>query len=128
MMVYFTMDELCASETAKRLQIDNKPPREVVKNLERLVERVLDPARLWLGKPIIVTSGYRCEVLNNAVGGVANSHHCLGMAADIKAANVVTTRQLFNLIRDYLDYDQLIWEQGGRWIHVSYVNRRQVIT
>ena len=128
MMVYFTLEELCASETAKRLQIDNKPPREVVENLGRLVERVLDPARLWLGKPIIVTSGYRCEALNNAVGGVANSHHCRGMAADIKAADITTTRQLFNLIRDYLDYDQLIWEQGGRWIHVSYVNRRQVIT
>ena len=82
-MQYFTIQELTASATAERLAIDNTPPRAARKMLTILVEQLLDPIRRRYGAPIIVTSGYRCPALNTAVGGVANSHHIVGCAADI---------------------------------------------
>ena len=84
-MQYFTIQELSASATAERLAIDNTPPRAARKMLTILVEQLLDPIRRRYGAPIIVTSGYRCPALNTAVGGVANSHHIVGCAADIVA-------------------------------------------
>lgn len=85
-MSYFTVEELCYSATAKRLGIDNSPNKEVVENLNKLVENVLDPLREKYGKPIMVSSGYRCEKLNKAVGGAAKSQHLTGKAADICVA------------------------------------------
>ena len=75
---------MSASATAERLAIDNTPPRAARQMLTILVEQILDPIRCRYGAPIIVTSGYRCPALNTAVGGVANSHHIVGCAADIK--------------------------------------------
>ena len=83
-MKYFSIEELAKSATAERLAIDNTPPRAARKMLTILVEQLLDPIRRRYGAPIIVTSGYRCPALNTAVGGVANSHHIVGCAADIK--------------------------------------------
>ena len=80
---YFTIQELSKSATAERLAIDNTPPRAARQMLTILVEQLLDPIRRRYGAPIIVTSGYRCPALNTAVGGVANSHHIVGCAADI---------------------------------------------
>ena len=80
---YFTIQELSKSATAERLAIDNTPPRAAQRMLTILVEQLLDPIRRRYGAPIIVTSGYRCPALNTAVGGVANSHHIVGCAADI---------------------------------------------
>ena len=80
---YFNLSELSASATAERLAIDNTPPRAAQRMLTILVEQLLDPIRRRYGAPIIVTSGYRCPALNTAVGGVANSHHIVGCAADI---------------------------------------------
>ena len=85
--VYFTLEEFTYSITAQHLGIDNTPSGEAVKNLERLVSRVLDPLREAWGSPIIVTSGYRCEELNARVGGVKTSYHLRGMAADIRPKN-----------------------------------------
>ena len=82
-MKYFKFSELTASATAERLAIDNTPPHAARKMLTILVEQLLDPIRRRYGAPIIVTSGYRCPALNTAVGGVANSHHIVGCAADI---------------------------------------------
>ena len=82
-MKYFNFPELTASATAERLAIDNTPPRAAQQMLTVLVEQLLDPIRRRYGAPIIVTSGYRCPALNTAVGGVANSHHIVGCAADI---------------------------------------------
>ena len=84
-MKYFSIEELVKSTTAKRLAIDNTPPSAARKMLTILVEQLLDPIRRRYGAPIIVTSGYRCPALNTAVGGVANSHHIVGCAADIVA-------------------------------------------
>lgn len=130
-MKWFTIDELCRSDTARSRGIDNTPTEEVRKNLTALVGNVLDPLRDWYGKPIYVNSGYRCPALNKAVGGVANSQHLTGQAADIDVNDRAENRRLMKHIEDNLDFDQLIWENGGAWVHVSYradgKNRRQVL-
>ncbi len=130
-MKYFTIAELCASSTATAKGIDNTPTPGITQNLERLVANVLDPLREAWGKPIVVTSGYRCPELNKAVGGAKNSHHMQGMAADISTGNKVDNRRLFQKILDLgLPFTQLIDEKGFSWIHVSYDTsnlKRQVL-
>ena len=74
-MKYFTFNELTASNTAQRLNIDNTPNEAAINNLYQLVQQVLDPAREQLGLPISVNSGYRSAALNKEVGGVINSLH-----------------------------------------------------
>ena len=135
--MHFTIEELYASETAKRLGIDNKPSVQKMINLVYLAANVLEPLRVAMGEPVKINSGYRCEKLNKAVGGVYNSQHLKGQAADICIDGDMTKgRRWFNYIRDHLNFDQLIWEHdksGTYWIHVSFVypdfgkNRRQVI-
>lgn len=130
-MKYFTIAELCASSTATAKGIDNTPTPGITQNLERLVANVLDPLREAWGKPVVVTSGYRCPELNKAVGGAKNSHHMQGMAADISTGNKVDNRRLFQKILDLgLPFTQLIDEKGFSWIHVSYDTsnlKRQVL-
>lgn len=125
--LHFTIAELCRSNTAIKMGIDNTPTADVKMNLKRLIDNVLEPARELIDAPIFVNSGYRCPELNKIVGGVHNSQHCEGKAADITTRNPKLNKLLFSMIQDELDYDQLIWECGGLWIHVSYNNRKQVI-
>jgi len=150
-MQHFTIQELSASATAERLAIDNTPPRAAQRMLTILVEQLLDPIRRRYGAPIIVTSGYRCPALNTAVGGVANSHHIVGCAADIVAPLLSPqggknqtapflssplggseggcgdqTQYLFHLIvqmqrEGAIRFTQLIAEKDYRWLHISYV-------
>lgn len=129
-MKYFTIKELCKSSTAEQKKIDNTPNSEVVNNLEKLVEYILDPLREKYGKPIHVNGGYRCLALNKAVGGSKTSQHMLGLAADITAGSVAKNKILFNLIQELnLPFDQLIDEKNFRWIHVSYSakHRKQIL-
>ena len=150
-MKYFSIEELAKSASAERLAIDNTPPRAARKMLTILVEQLLDPIRRRYGAPIIVTSGYRCPALNTAVGGVANSHHIVGCAADIVGTEThpnppceggysgiaesisLPHREgrggsffLFHLIiqmqrEGAIQFTQLIAEEGYRWLHISYV-------
>ena len=132
-MKYFTIQELTASATAKRKGIDNTPDAVTTANLTALVANILDPLREAYGKPIVVTSGYRCTKLNRAVGGAARSQHCTGCAADIRSLSdrKWENRQLFDLIRNLkLPFDQLIDEYDYDWVHVSFrqgQNRREVL-
>lgn len=121
-MEYFTIAELTKSDTATAKGIDNTPTQEVIDNLTKLIEAVLDPLRkLWNG-PIVVNSGYRSETLNKAVGGVSNSHHLLGCAADITVDSIENNKKLFNVLLDSnLKWTQAILEKGGRWLHISYI-------
>ena len=80
---YFSIPELCASATALREGIDNRPSKCAYHLLHVLVDQLLDPIREAWGEPIVVSSGYRCKQLNTLIGGVKNSHHMLGCAADI---------------------------------------------
>jgi uncharacterized protein YcbK (DUF882 family) len=130
-MKYFTLDELCHSNTATRLKIENKPDEESTKNLIALAENVLDPVREWLGHPITPTCAYRCPKLNAAVGGAKTSQHMKGQAADLSLGSKELNKKLFDYINKNLPYDQLINEYDYRWIHVSYStveNRKMIVT
>lgn len=122
---------MCSSTTAKAKGIDNTPGTREIVNLTLLCTHVLDPLRAACG-PITISSGYRCPSLNKQVGGVCNSQHVTGQAADISIkGDIAYGKKLFNWIKQHVDYDQLIWEhnkQGTYWIHVSYNldgNRKQ---
>lgn len=119
-MKYFTIKELCRSNTAELKKIDNTPTKEVIDNLTRLIETILDPLREWYGSAIHVNSGYRCKALNETVGGVNNSFHLTGCAADIDTNNTAENKKLFNYIKDNLPFTELGWEGNGAWIHVGY--------
>ena len=121
---YFSLSEFLNSATAKRLRIDNTPSFEVVDNLNKLAD-YLDGIREKLGKPILVSSGYRCPVLNKAVGGVANSQHQKGLAADLVCADM---ESLEKVLRETGGFDQLIKEHrkgfpNSFWFHVSVCAR-----
>ena len=136
--MHFTIEEMYASDTAKRLGIDNKPSTQKMINIVYLCAYVLEPLRVAMNEPIKISSGYRCEKLNKAVGGVYNSQHLKGQAADIDIqGDMAFGRKIFDYIKDHLPFDQLIWEHnpktGTYWVHVSYVfpdfgkNRKKVI-
>ena len=116
---YFKLSEFINSATAKRLGINNIPSFEVVDNLNRLAD-YLDGIREKFGKPILISSGYRCPMLNKAVRGVANSKHLKGLAADLVCSDM---EKLLSIIRETKGFDQLITEhnKGSKsyWIHVS---------
>ena len=125
-MKHFSISELTASATALREGIDNRPSKCAYHLLHVLVDQLLDPIREAWGEPIVVSSGYRCKELNTLIGGVKNSHHMLGCAADLIAGNKADHRRLFKLIQQMqqqgqIRFTQLIWEGNGRWIHISYV-------
>lgn len=122
---YFTIAELCNSDTADRRGIINRLPKEYLPHVQELINHVLDPLREWYGKPIYVNSGYRCPELNKVVGGVENSFHVSGCAADIDARSYEENKKLFEYIRKNLPFTEVGWEGGGRWIHVALVPGRE---
>lgn len=132
------MEELYASATAKAKGINNKPNAQQMINLVYLCAYVLEPLRVAMKEPIKIGSGFRCEALNKAVGGVSNSQHMKGQAVDLCIdGDIKKGKKWFEYIKNHLPFDQLIWEKnpktGSYWVHVSYVypdfgrNRRQVI-
>lgn len=123
---YFTISEMCKSETAESRHIDNHPSPEVVDNLEILIE-MMDKIREKWGSPIIVTSGYRCPQLNTVIKGAKNSSHMKGLACDFHPAKGKKS-DLFKMIKEMMDsgeitVSQLIWEYGNKkepqWIHIA---------
>ena len=122
---YFSLDELCHSDTAIAKGIDNTPSEEVKINLEALIENVLDPLREAYGKPISVNSGYRCPELNKIVKGTSNSFHLKGCACDIDMGDKNDNQPIFDYIKDNLPFTELGWEGNGRWVHVAYVKGRE---
>ena len=127
-MKYFTIKELTKSTTAIKRHIDNSPSKEIERSLTALVEKVLDPLREAYGKPIIVTSGYRCPRLNAIVGSTPSSQHVKGEAADIKSVQDTPeeNKKLFDLIMKLkLPFDQLINEHNYDWVHVSFGARHR---
>ena len=134
-MQYFTIGEFVRSDTAERLCIDNRlPSLKESDNIRRLVLNVLDPLRRAYGKPIRISSGYRCPKLNAIVGGSPTSDHMTGCAADIQSvpASKSEHQKLFELILKLdLPFDQLIDEKGMEWVHVSHRekgNRKMVFS
>ena len=98
-----------------------------------LVDNVLEPIRDMVCTPIIITSGYRSPQVNKIVGGVDNSQHMSGCAADfhVKGYNTSKMYKVFLYISNTLEFDQLIFYPSKNIIHVSYVencNRYEAFT
>lgn len=119
---HFALAEFTRSERADLLEIPNLPTPEEIENLRALCEAILEPARVALGR-IYVSSGFRSEALNRAVGGAPESQHRRGEAADVVPLDA-EVGDLFRLVVRSLPFDQAIWEHGGRWVHVSYSRER----
>ena len=123
---HISFKEFTKSNTAQRLGIENKPGAYEVKNARDLAYHVFEPLRKWVGGPIRINSFFRCPELNKAIGGSKKSQHCYGQAMDLDDTHgFKTNAEMFNYIKDNLEYDQLIWEFGTDenpdWVHVSYV-------
>lgn len=115
---HFTLDEFTASETAARTGINNEPSDAVVENLRALCQSILEPLRRHLGRPVVITSGYRSAQLNRAVGGSFTSQHMTGKAADILVPGL-SSLEVCRVIENLnLPFGQLI-NEFGRWTHVS---------
>lgn len=117
---HFTLKELTASDTAARLGIDNNPPVYAVENLKRLCA-LLEDVRHAVGKPIRISSGYRCLKVNHAVGSRDTSQHLQGCAADIKVQGVTVDELMKVIIGAGVKFDQLIREFDS-WVHISVPN------
>lgn len=113
-MKHFTISELTHSTKARELHIDNTPfSYEVVNNLTDLVNNLLDPIREAWNAPMIITSGYRSDALNKAVGGSKTSAHRYGLAVDVVPENMADFDKFAAFVKDYIkdkEYDQLILE------------------
>lgn len=119
---HFMLSEFIKSSTAEAHGIDNTPSLEVVSNLQFLCREILEPLREWINEPILINSGYRCPKLNKLVGGVSNSQHLTGEAADIHLPSIEVGRKYLTFVLDNCRFDAVIWEHdstGHYWIHVS---------
>ena len=117
---HISYKEATFSNTAKARKIDNTPDADTLVRMKLVSEKCFEPLREWYGKPIKINSFYRSPKLNTAVGGAKNSQHVKGEAIDLTAGSVEENRKLYNWICENLEFDQAIWEYGGRWIHISY--------
>lgn len=126
-MKHFTLSEFFRSSTAAKNGIKNEPSIDeratIVRNINLLVDNVLDPVRDKFGIPVIITSGYRCPQVNKLVGGVNNSQHMSGCAADfhVMGFTPLMMYQVFLYVFNTLEFDQLIYYHSKNIIHVSYV-------
>ena len=118
------------SNTATRRGIDNVPNEEQLSNMKILAEKVFQPLREWVGKPIKINSFFRSPELNTAIGGSGKSQHCKGQAIDIDDTfGYKTNAEMYHWIKDNLEFDQMIWEFGDdknpNWVHISYVSKSE---
>ncbi len=126
-MKNFKLSEFFVSSTADKNGIKNEPSLDeratIERNINLLVDNVLDPIRDKFCAPVIITSGYRCPRVNKLVGGANNSQHMSGCAADfhIKGFTYLMMRQVFLNVYDTMEFDQLIYYRSKNIIHVSYV-------
>lgn len=135
---HLTLAEMIRSETAKRRGISNQPKPEHLDNMKVLAKKIFEPIRNFFKAPIYISSGYRSEALNKAIKGSSkNSQHSTGQAIDIDmdGSGLISNKQVFDYIKENLEFDQLIWEFGDAnnpdWVHVSYSegkNRKEVLT
>jgi len=133
---HISYKEATFSQTATRKDIDNIPSAEILERMKAVAENIFEPLRAHVGGPIKINSFYRSINLNVAIGGAKSSQHTRGEAMDIDDTfGHMSNKNMFEFIKDELDFDQLIWEFGDdnnpAWIHVSYVssenNRRRIL-
>ena len=124
----FSISELVHSDTANKFRINNTPNLIALDNMLELIFYVLQPLRIKLGKPIIITSGFRCPKLNQLVGGVKNSQHLEGKAVDIVVKGMSPNDLIAFILKSGIEFDQLINEKT--WVHISFSkghNRHSVL-
>lgn len=119
----FELEEFVISQVAIRNGIQNEPSNSVINNLRILCENVLQPLRFIIQEPIIITSGYRSELLNTIIGGAKNSQHIRGEAADIIVPGMQACELFALILKSEIKFDQLILE-FNKWVHVSYSAKR----
>jgi hypothetical protein len=133
---HISLREAIESYTAKRLGINNTPSDYHITNMVVIAENIFEPLRSWVGGPIKINSFFRSGDLNRAISGSKSSQHCEGRAMDIDDTyGHKTNAEMYEYIKENLDFDQLIWEFGDDnnpdWVHVSYVspeeNRRRCL-
>lgn len=123
MNLNFSMSELIYSDTAKKYNINNMPDIQSFDCMLNLIVFCLQPIREKLQKPMIITSGYRCQLLNIKIGGVSTSQHAKGQAVDFYVKGL-SVSQVINLInKSGIEYDQLINEYN-KWVHISFVKNK----
>jgi hypothetical protein len=127
---HITYAEAIHSNTAKRKGVDNTPSETQVEAMKTLAKNIFEPLRKYVGGPIKVNSFFRSVPLNEAIGGVSSSQHCKGQAMDIDDVyGYKSNAEMYNWIKDNLNYDQMIWEFGTdmqpNWVHVSYVSEEK---
>ena len=119
----FTLEEFIKSNTADELGINNTPNQEQLDNIKFMAEQ-LQLVRNAYKQPMYITSGFRCEALNNAVKGSKTSFHKLGLAVDINQGSRAKNKHLFDLVKSLMKVgllvDQLINEQNYSWIHIGF--------
>lgn len=98
MAIYFNIKEMTKSQTAELCHIDNTPTKEIIENLKKVMY-ILDIVRAYIGKPILVNSGYRCKKLNEMIGGVQNSMHTKGLAADFRTGEKEDINTMFEFLK-----------------------------
>lgn len=114
---HFRLDEFVYSRTAIEWGIDNTPPPEAIARIRKLTNELLEPLREWYGKPMHITSGYRCDELNRRVSSSVYSQHLRGEAADIYVENPMKLRRL--ILTKGLVFDQAIWYPHRSFFHLS---------
>ncbi|MBI6919437.1 MULTISPECIES: D-Ala-D-Ala carboxypeptidase family metallohydrolase [Pseudomonas] len=126
---HFTLDEMIVSQLAARDGFDNTPPPQARANLQLLCG-ALEQVRALFDAPIIISSGYRSEKVNQLIGGSPNSQHVQGLAADFTVIEVSPRDTVRRISNSTIAFDQLILE-FDRWVHLSVTcdtPRRQVLT
>jgi len=126
---HITYKEAIYSGKAIELGIENKPVLAQLYNMGLVAHRCFEPLRNWYGKPIYINSFFRNKATNTAVKGSATSDHIKGCAIDIDTKSISENKRLFDWAKENLEFDQLIWENGGEWIHISFrlgANRQQI--
>ena len=119
--------EATFSQTAKNLNIKNVPTDAHLKNMKLIADKVFQPLREWADHPIRINSMYRSPDLCEAIRSSRTSQHTKGQAIDLTTLGEKTNGELFEYIKDNLEFDQMIWEFGKenpKWIHVSYVSKK----
>lgn len=127
---HISYNEGIKSNTATRLNIHNIPNEYVLTNMQAVAFNIFEPLRKFVGGPIKINSFFRCAELNEAIGGSKISQHCQGRAIDLDDTfGHKTNAEMYNFIKENLNYDQLIWEFGDNnnpdWVHVSYVSETE---
>lgn len=133
---HISYNEATNSYTAKKENIDNTPNSQQLESMIALADNIFEPIRIFFNIPIYIASFFRSEELNSKIGGAYGSQHTKGEAFDLDADRYghITNKEIFDYIKDNLEFDQMIWEYGNdvnpNWVHVSYKkvnNRKQIL-